>query len=100
MHAYDGKPERRLFELLHGQDLRTNQDVTFLTDGGDSDQAAPGGDHALWRALLDWFHLAMRLTVLEQYAKGLAQDDPAEATGLLRLDVSSGGSGTATPIWP
>ena len=29
--------------------------------------------------ILDWFHVAMRLTVLSQYAKGLAQHSPKEA---------------------
>jgi hypothetical protein len=31
---------------------------------------------------LDWFHVAMRLTVLSQYAKGLAHHNPLEATAL------------------
>jgi hypothetical protein len=31
---------------------------------------------------LDWFHVAMRLTVLGQYAKGLAHHNPLEATAL------------------
>jgi hypothetical protein len=31
---------------------------------------------------LDWFHVAMRLTGLGQYAKGLAHDNPLEATAL------------------
>ena len=47
---------------------------------------------------LDWFHVTMRLTVLGQYAKGLAHHDAEEArrsrTG---WSGSSGGSGTATP---
>src|SRR3954469_19787401 len=33
VQTHDDKPERRLFEVLHGQDLRMN--LTFLTDGGD-----------------------------------------------------------------
>jgi hypothetical protein len=31
---------------------------------------------------LDWFHVAMRMTVLGQYAKGLAHYNPLEATAL------------------
>src|SRR4029453_4783731 len=31
---------------------------------------------------LDWFHVAMRMTVLGQYAKGLAHHSPLEATAL------------------
>ncbi len=31
---------------------------------------------------LDWFHIAVRMTVLGQYAKGLAHHNPLEATAL------------------
>jgi hypothetical protein len=34
--------------------------------------------------VLDWFHVAMRLTVLGQYAKGVAQCDPATGARLLK----------------
>ena len=33
-------------------------------------------------SIIDWFHIAMRLTVLGQYAKGLAHHNPIEATAL------------------
>jgi hypothetical protein len=41
-----------------------NQQVEFLSDGGDDVRQVqllfePGGEH-----LLDWFHVTMRLTVL------------------------------------
>jgi len=37
--------------------------------------------------ILDWFHIAMRLTGLGQYTKGLAHHNPVEATALEnRLD--------------
>ena len=83
MHGYDTKPKRRLFEVLTSQGLQPNQDVTFLTDGGDEIKAlteliSPCGEH-----VLDWFHVTMRLTVLGQYAKGVAQGDDAEGTRLL-----------------
>ena len=59
-----------------------DQPVTVLTDGGDSVHALAsdlpvGSEHHL-----DWFHIAMRLTGLGQYAKGLAHDNPLEATAL------------------
>jgi hypothetical protein len=83
VHGYDRKPKRRLVDLLQSQGLQPNQDVTFLTDGGDEIKAlteliSPCGEH-----VLDWFHIAMRLTVLGQYAKGVAQVDDAEGTRLL-----------------
>ena len=66
VHGYDTKPRRRLFETLREQGLQANQDVTFLTDGGEEVRAltelvTPEAEH-----VLDWFHIAMRLTVLEQ----------------------------------
>jgi hypothetical protein len=83
VHGHDRKPKRRLFEVLTSQGLRPNQDVTFLTDGGDEIKAlteliSPCGEH-----VLDWFHVAMRLTVLGQYAKGVARLEEAGGARLL-----------------
>ncbi|MDD2708675.1 MAG: ISKra4 family transposase [Verrucomicrobiae bacterium] len=68
---HDDKPKRRLHELLKSQGLQANQQITFLSDGGDDVRnlqryMSPQAEH-----LLDWFHLTMRLTVLKQTAKGL-----------------------------
>jgi len=51
--------------------MQFNQQVTFLSDGGDTVRDLqlylnPQGEY-----LLDWFHLAMRFTVLAQLVKGL-----------------------------
>ena len=35
VQTYDEKPRRRLFELLKSQGMAMNQQVTFLSDGGD-----------------------------------------------------------------
>lgn len=83
VHGYDRKPKRRLFELPREQGLQANQDVTFLTDGGEElhaliERVTPGAEH-----VLDWFHITMRLTVLGQYAKGVARSDPAAGERLL-----------------
>ena len=80
----DRKPKRRLFELLKSQGLQANQDVTFLTDGGEevrslTELVIPEAEH-----VLDWFHITMRLTVLGQYARGIAHYDAAESARLLR----------------
>jgi hypothetical protein len=75
--TYDAKPKRRLFETLKSQGLQMNQQVTFLTDGGDTVRElplylVPESEH--W---LDWLHVTMRLTVMSQMAKGLAAErDP------------------------
>ena len=84
VHGYDRKPKRRLFELLKKQGLQANQDVTFLTDGGEevralTEMVTPEAEH-----VLDWFHIAMRLTVLEQYARGVAHHDETEGARLLK----------------
>jgi hypothetical protein len=83
VYGYDQKPKRRLFEVLRSQGLQVNQDVTFLTDGGEEVRAlteliTPEAEH-----VLDWFHITMRLTVLGQYACGVAHHDEAEGARLL-----------------
>ena len=84
VHGYDQKPKRRLFDVMRQQGLQANQDVTFLTDGGEevrllTERVTPEAEH-----VLDWFHIAMRLTVLEQYARGVAHHDVDEGARLLR----------------
>ncbi len=79
VQSHDAKPKRRLFEVLRDQGLQMNQEITFLTDGGDSvrnlaELMSPCAEH-----ILDWFHIAMRLTVLGQYVKGLKHHNPKEA---------------------
>ena len=43
VHGYDQKPKRRLVEVLREQGLQANQDVTFLTDGGEEVRADRAG---------------------------------------------------------
>ena len=61
VNGYDQKPKRRLFETLKSQGLQMNQNITFLSDGGDTVRdlqlyLSPFAEH-----LLDWFHVTMRL---------------------------------------
>jgi hypothetical protein len=77
VHGYDRKPKRRLFDVLKSQGLQANQDVTFRTGGAEEVRAltelvTPASEH-----VLDWFHITMRLTVLGQYARGVAHHDDA-----------------------
>ena len=59
----------------------------MLTDGGDSVRALAGVMAPGAVPVLDWFHIAMRLTGLGQYTKGLAHHNPVEATALeIRLE--------------
>ena len=65
-----------------------NQQITFLSDGGESVREVqlylnPQAEH--W---LDWFHITMRLTVMKQMAKSLkwaedeSEEDPIEGPEL------------------
>jgi hypothetical protein len=79
VNGYDPKPKRRLFELLKSQGMQMNQQVTFLSDGGDTVRELqfylnPQAEH-----LLDWFHVTMRITLLGQYLKGVKHFDAAQA---------------------
>lgn len=84
VHGYDAKPKRRLVEVLRAQGLQANQEITFITDGGEevrtlADRISPEAEH-----VLDWFHITMRITVLGQYARGVGQHNPAAGERLLK----------------
>src|SRR5713101_1176594 len=86
VETYDEKPKRRLFELLQSQGLQMNQQIEFLSDGGDAVRdvqlyLSPEADH-----LLDWFHVTMRITTLTQTAKGLPETS-GEGHMALQADV-------------
>jgi hypothetical protein len=75
VHGFDRKPKRRLVDMLESQGMQANQDITFLTDGGEevrslTERISPCSEH-----VLDWFHITMRITVLGQFTKGVAQYD-------------------------
>lgn len=55
--------------------IKVNQQVTFLSDGGDTVRYLqlylnPQAEH-----LLDWFHVTMRITVMNQMSKGVKYHD-------------------------
>ncbi len=81
VQSYDKKPKRRLFELLKSQGMQMNQDIYFMSDGESSVRDLqlflnPKACH-----ILDWFHITMKITVLNQYLLGLMKIDLKE--GLL-----------------
>ena len=72
----DTKSKRRLSEVLMTQGFQLNQQITFLSDGEDAVRnlqlyMSPEAEH-----ILDWWHVTQRLTVLDQYGKGLVHCDP------------------------
>ena len=76
VQTYDTKPKRRLFEVLKSQGMQANQQVTFLTDGGEDIRDLPLYLNAQAEHLLDWFHLTMRITVMANMAKSLRSPPP------------------------
>jgi hypothetical protein len=76
VQTYDEKPRRRLWELLKSQGMQENQQVVFLSDGGDTVRQLQEYLHPCSEHLIDWFHVTMRLTVLQQQAKGLQTQRP------------------------
>src|SRR5258708_3219040 len=79
VQTYDDRPKRRLFELLKSQGMQENQQIVFLSDGGEDVRNLqlylnPQAEH-----LLGWFHITMRLTVLRQQALGLNAKEILEA---------------------
>ena len=62
-----------------------NQEITFLTDGGDTVRSLAADMSPCAEHVLDWFHITMRLTVLGQYAKGLVHHDEHEAQDAERV---------------
>ena len=72
---YDTKPRRRVFEVLRSQGLQANQSVEFFTDGAPTLRSLTAYLNPESTHILDWFHLTMRITVLNQYALGLTKVD-------------------------
>jgi hypothetical protein len=84
VYRYDTKPKRRLYEVLKSQGMQMNQQVTFLSDGGDTVRELQFYLNPQAEYLLDWFHITMRLTVLNQMAKGSSQLDNLLCADLIK----------------
>jgi hypothetical protein len=75
IQAIDNRPRRRLMDVLNSQGMQANQQITFLSDGADNVRDLQYRMYPESEHILDWFHLTMRLTVLNQFAKGLVRSD-------------------------
>lgn len=82
VYCYDSKPQRRIFEVLISQGMQMNQQVTFLSDGDEKLRELQFYLNPNAEYLLDWFHITMRLTVMNQTAKGLNKKDTELDTDL------------------
>ena len=76
VQTYDKKPKRRLYEVLTSQGMQANQQVTFLTDGGEDIRDLPLYLNPQAEHLLDWLHVTMRITVMANMAKSLRSPPP------------------------
>jgi len=63
-----------LYEVLKSQGLQMNQQVVFLSDGGDTVRDLQTYLSPEFEHLLDWFHVTMRLTVMGQMVKGMTTE--------------------------
>jgi len=67
----DKKPKRRLRNVLESQGILPRQQITFLSDGGDTVRELPAFLHPRSEHILDWFHIGMRIEQLMHTARGL-----------------------------
>ena len=75
VHRLDRHARARIGSILKSQGLVYHQPVTFVTDGGDTVRSWPKRLHPRAEHVIDWFHIAMRFTVLKQIAKGISIPD-------------------------
>jgi hypothetical protein len=83
VQTYDQKPRRLLWELMKSQGMQENQQVVFLSDGDEDIRQVREYLHPNSEHVIDWFHITMRLTVLQQQTKSLEekqQEDTAAAS--------------------
>ena len=74
VQTYDQKPRRRVWEVMKSQGMQENQQVVFMSDGGDDVRQVQEYLHPNREHVLDWFHITMRLTVLQQQTKSLQEE--------------------------
>jgi hypothetical protein len=55
---------------------RCSQQVVFMSDGGENVRRVQEYLHPFSEHLIDWFHITMRLTVLQQQTKALQEERP------------------------
>ena len=84
VQTYDQKPRQRVWEVMKSQGMQENQQVVFMSDGGEDVRQVQEYLHPNSEHLIDWFHITMRLTVLQQQTKALQADRPDEGAASSR----------------
>ena len=78
VQTYDQKPRQRVWEVMKPQGMHENQQVVFMSDGGEDVRQVQEYLHPNSEHVIDWFYITMRLTVLQQQTKGLQTGRPEE----------------------
>lgn len=73
--SVDNKPKRRVYELLKSQNINDSDGVCFMSDGGESLKDLQTYINPNAKHILEWFHITMKITVLNQCVKGLINID-------------------------
>ncbi len=73
--SYDLKSKRRFYNHLISQGMQPHQQIEFFSDGADNLRNLQTYLNAESSHILDWFHLTMKLTVLQGCAVGLTKVD-------------------------
>jgi hypothetical protein len=61
---------------MKSQGMQENQQVVFMSDGGENVRRMQEYLHPCSEHLIDWFQITMRLTVLQQQTKALKEERP------------------------
>jgi hypothetical protein len=86
VHRLEARPTERMERFLAQQGVFPAQPTTFLSDGGETVRQAQGDFRQFGEPILDWFHVAMRMTQLSQTIKGLPADRTDEPDPLKHIE--------------
>ena len=78
VQTYDQKPRQRVWEVMKSQGMQENQQIVFMSDGGEDVRQVQEYLHPNSEHMIDWFHITMRLTVLQPQTKTLQAERPDE----------------------
>ena len=74
--TFDRKPRRRLWELMKSQGMQENQQVVFMSDGGEDVRRVQEYLHPNSEHVIDWFHIRTGLIVRPNGADHQRGKDP------------------------
>jgi hypothetical protein len=76
VQTYDKEPRGRLWASMKSRGMQENQWVVFMSHGGENVRGMQKYLHPFSEHLIDWFHITVRLTVLQQQVKALKEERP------------------------